>query len=861
MRRNHSAAVFLAALCAGTAIVAWKGPGGAGIPAKPLVTGKYITPIGKHVPVGSYPCNMVPSPDGTLIAVGNVGFRQNLSILSPETGRVLSQVTLDAKEVGDDGPDGLYYGLAWGRKTDDGWILHASRGAQDFVASYLVTFDGQISDEIDRWKNPAPENPAKIPHNIAGIAVSGDGEWIYAANNQTHAAEDHRGSMSVLNKDGIVKRIETGGFPYAVAALTKGKDADRKVYVSSERDGVVSLVDPVAGKRLANIPTGASPISLLLNKAQSRLFVANAGSDTVSVIDTSSDKVLKTILVRPDDLRGLPGATPNGLALNPSEDTLFVTLADMNAVAVVDARTYRLRGYLPAGWYPTSCVVSPDGNRLLVASAKGVSERNPNDKPVGGLGQYGPNIIEGTVSMIDLKAAAAQLRRHTAQVVLNNRIVKGIDSRRHPTFKNPGIKYVVYVIKENRTYDQVLGDMPRGNGDPSICMFPRDVTPNQHALASRFVLMDSFYCCAEVSADGWNWSTSGMANEYVSRNSMYSYSGRGRDYDFEGQNNGTVVDMKGLPDVARAPGGYIWDLCKKHGVSYRNYGFFVSGTDALGTSIESAPKTYPTKKALDGHTNVNFRQYDLAYADSEAWIKHKITPPQSQLTKYGRFDSPSRFSEWKREFDQFVKAKKMPRFQMVRLPRDHTAGTRAATYSPRAMVADNDYAVGQLVEAISHSPFWKETAIFILEDDAQAGYDHIDSHRSTAYVVSPYVKRGLLYSRFANTDSMLRTMELLLGLPPMNQYDAVAPPLMVFGSKPSNREPFRAILPYKHIVGEINQPTAYRSADSARLINRFQEESLPDIELNDILWGSIMGATTPRPPVVNSIRTEPEDDD
>jgi YVTN family beta-propeller protein len=824
----------------------------------PLVTGKAITPRGTHTAVGSYPCNMLLSPDRQYIVVTNAGFRQFLSVLSARDGTLVSQIEVGASRSGS--REGLYYGLAFGPTADGKTLLYASRGSEEKVALYTLDADGKLTDTGRRLDSPSGAPNAALRNCVAGIALSRDGSRLYAANNDSSVHTRHRGTVSILDtaQNRVVAKVEMGGFPLAVAALTAGPDADKKVYVTSERDGVVAVIDPVAAKVIRNVRTGENPMALLLDRAQERLYVANAGSDTVSILNTRTDRVERTILMRPDDLRGVPGATPTGLALSPDERTLYVTMGDMNAVAVVDMEEEKLEGYIPTGWYPTSAVC-PEEKRLFVASAKGINVRNPNNKPAGpggAWGQYIQNIIEGTVSLIEPPVGDA-LKLQTSQVIENNRIAD-----RRTNFRNPGIEHVIYIVKENRTYDQVFGDLPQGNGDPSLCLFPREVTPNQHALAERFVLLDNFYVCAEVSADGWNWSTSGMVNEYTSRNTTYNYSRRGRNYDFEGQNNGTPVDLLGLPDVARAAGGYIWDLCLKHRVSFRNYGFFLSfsadevkGPDGKPIAIGNSP----TKKALLGRTDLNFRLYDMNYADSDAWVIYNCPSP-NQLRTFGAFQAPSRFAAWKREFDQFVKNKNLPRFMMVRLPRNHTSGTSPNAPSPRAMVADNDYAVGQLVEAVSKSPYWKKTAIFILEDDAQNGFDHVDAHRSPALVISPFVEKGTIDSRFYNTDSMLRTMELLLGLPPMNQYDAVAPPFAFFSSKPSNDAPYTAILPERRIIAEINQPSAYRAQDSARL-NFRDPDAVPDEVLNDILWHAIKGRHVPKPALRYSLRLRPVQDD
>jgi len=341
-----------------------------------------------------------------------------------------------------------------------------------------------------------------------------------------------------------------------------------------------------------------------------------------------------------------------------------------------------------------------------------------------------------------------------------------------------------------------------------------------------------------------------MASEYTARNVVYGYTGKTRPYDYEGTNNSVAVDRKGIPDVARPAGGYIWNAALAKKVTTRNYGFFMDEDDAPRTDPEEGgggAQAVPDQKALEGITNLDFAPYDTAFPDSEAFLKHGVAPAPKQRAAYGSMKDPSRFTTWKRDFDGFVQNGKMPRFQMLRLGRDHTAGSAAGVSSPRAMVADNDYAVGQVVEAVSKSKFWAKTAIFVVEDDAQNGYDHVDAHRSIAFVISPFVRKGTKDSRFYNTDSVLRTIENILGLSAMNQYDAVAPALAVFTAKPENDAFYAPILPAREIVGEVNKQTAYRSRDSARLLDPRREESAPDEELNDILWHVAKG-DVPNPP-------------
>ena len=842
----------------------------------PLVTGKAITPLGTQTQVGSLPMTVILSPDGKTVLVSSIGERAFISALSAADGHLVSQIGFGQEISAASSKterDGLYFGLAFGKPDVNGVTpVYASRGADHLVSVLALSLEGVLTDTRQTLH---AENSV-----VAGLAASSDGRTLYVANNDGDPKNGMTSVVHVLTlRDGkTVAKIPVPGYPYAVAAITRGVLADKKVYVSSEQRGVcvINLADypDLALAALGTLPadlktdtkteqktrklitTGEHPQALLLNGAQDRLFVANTGSDTVSIVHTDSDRIEKTILLRPAQARGLPGATPTGLALAPDEKTLYVTLADMNAVAVVDLTQGAVIGYIPVGWYPTAVTISPDGKRLFVANAKGVITRIPNDKPVpvaatGKSPKYIQSILEGTLSTIDLGVATRDLAALTAQTLANNRIVPGLAERARATLQNPGIQHVIYILKENRTYDQVLGDLSQGNGDASLVMFGRAVTPNQHALAERFALLDNFYCAAEVSGDGWNWSTSGMGNPFIERNVPYGYTGREHPYDYEGTNNGVAVDLLGIPDVGRPPGGHLWDAAAKRHVSLRNYGFYCDDLKQPRTTPEQGPagqENTPTKKALMGITDRDFRAFDLTYADSDAWVKWGLSPAPLQHPRYGKHDAPSRFSEWKREFDQYVKSRHLPQCQLVRLGNDHTTGTTAGNYTPQAMVADNDYAVGQLVEAVSHSPFWKSTAIFVLEDDAQNGNDHVDAHRSIAFVISPYITRATYDSHFYNTDSMLHTIENILGLGPMCQYDAVAPTLNLFGAQTTNAAPYTALLPDKAIIAQTNTATAYRARDSRRLFSVLQADTGHEDAMNDIVWHAVKGKNVPRPP-------------
>ncbi|HWA83015.1 MAG TPA: hypothetical protein VG820_06265, partial [Fimbriimonadaceae bacterium] len=532
------------------------------------------------------PVQMRLSPDKKWLVVTNTGFRQQLSVIDTATGHVVSTLAFNGTLSGRK-KESLYWGLEF-----VGEDLYVSRGPEQKVSIYGLGDDGKLTFKRD-LENAKSAN-APLVNFVSGLAC--DGDTLYALNNMSGTSTEWKGTVSEVDLATGQPRgdILVGGFPLSIAAVRDAAGHARELYVTSEQDGVVSYFHP--GARVAeDIQVGANPTCLLARG--DTLYVSNSGSDSVSVIDTMKHSVSKTIMLRPPQMRGLPSCTPLGMDLSADGSTLYVALADMNAVAIVNVARGEVKGYIPVGWYPTDVKLSPDGQWLFVSNAKGVETRIPNGKPVRKLGTYIQNIIEGTVSMVPLATVNADLAGMSRQVFVNNRITPGQDALTKQ-FKNPGIKHVIYIIKENRTYDNVLGDLQGGNGDASLCLFPREVTPNQHALAERFVILDNFFCSAEVSGDGWNWSTAGAANEYVSRNVPFNYSGRGRDYDFEGEVNGGRPEMDDMRDVAAPPGGYLWDNCRKNHVSMRNYGFFVGESDAQGLrpGVKREDVMVPTKK-------------------------------------------------------------------------------------------------------------------------------------------------------------------------------------------------------------------------------------------------------------------------
>jgi DNA-binding beta-propeller fold protein YncE len=805
--------------------------------AQPVSSGRFLTPVGEHVGVGSFPANSILSPDGKFLITTDTGFRQSLSSVNLAKDEVIDQQEFNGR-----GPNGkkdeLYFGLAFER---DSHVLLVSRGGQGQISRYDINEQGHL--------RPLGE-PIVVPKEdlvgpVAGIAVDERNEKAVAINGATPTG-DHHGFVVFFDRDNrLVGQVQVPGYPLDVTSQFG------HTFVTCERDGVVVVLNSSGVQK--TIKTGADPSKLLATSKG--IWVANSGSDTLSFIDRESLSVTRTIVVRPKSLRGLPIATPLDMAISSDQRTLYVALADLNAIGVVEEASGNLKGLIPTGWYPTSVKLAQKEKSLVVTSAKGILPQTPTAQkvgPEGAWGTYAPNVIEGTVSRIELPQALADLSRLTKSALAN------LEVAQTTKFSNPGIKHAIYIIKENRTYDQVFGDIPEGNGDPSLTLFGEAVTPNQHALAKRFLLLDNFYTCAEVSADGWNWSTSGMINEFTARNVPNNYSRRRPSYDYEGSNNGYFPDLEGLPDVARAPGGYIWDNAIQHHVSLRNYGFFVGDVEAKGAkSSQKSPTNGATKRALIPYTDTSFRQFDMQLPDSDLWTKLHVTA-ENQMKSYGLYGSNSRFAEWKREFDGYVKAKNLPALTLLRLPRDHTAGTSPGNWTPEAMVADNDYAVGEIVDAVSHSPFWESTAIFILEDDSQAGTDHVDCHRFPALVITPYLEKAGKDSGFYNTDSMLHTIEQLLHLPPMNSFDAFAPTFR-FSKQPVNSAPYEAVMPDPKIAATLNTADAYRAADSVRLLHNLFEETKSDLELNDILWHAIKG-NRPMPKARGSAFTHRDDD-
>ena len=775
-----------------------------------------LTPAGLQVEVGDRPLGMAATPDGRYLLISNNGQGvQSLVLFDASTQKVVQAIPYGS-------PEALFLGVV---VTPDGRRVYASAGGNNKIRVY--DFDGRALTE----RAPISLGQPKARIYPAGLAISADGSTLYAALNLENAvafvetATGHvRARVSLAPP---ARADDIGALPYALAVI------GRKLYVSEWNGGGVTVIDTGQGKLLQRIPTGGHASGLALSPDGTRLYVANATSDTVSAIDTSADTVVATVDLSPYP-RAPMGSMPNAVAVSPDGNTLYVANGGNNDVAVLDTASLAIRGLIPTAWFPSALMASRDGRFLYVANMKGLgagpSPGGPNPEQPVPTQQYVANMARGTLSVIDVPDAGT-LALYTAQVVKNNGFDEAekllirtqADVTPHAVPRRAGdpslIRHVIYVIKENRTYDQVLGDLPQGDGDAGLVLFGRDVTPNHHALAETFVLFDNCYADAEVSADGHNWTTAAVATDYVQKMWPASYSGRNRPSDFTGGS--------GAP-APRA--GHLWEQAARAGITYRVYGEF-SAFGSKPPAVTPAPFT----NALAGHLSPTYAGYDLAITDQ------------------------SRVDAWQTEFDELVGRGAVPALMIVWLPNDHTAATRPGFPTPKAMVADNDLALGRVVEAVSRSPVWRETAIFVIEDDAQNGPDHVDAHRTVCLIASPYARRGLVDHTIYSTVSMLRTVELILGLAPMSQFDAAATPMLAAFTDTATLAPYAALRP-KQALNEINRTSAYRAGDTLALALDRPDEADEEV-FNTILWHAIKGPEAAMPPPKTAFRPHPLQDD
>ncbi|MFO0952490.1 MAG: alkaline phosphatase family protein [Isosphaeraceae bacterium] len=786
-----------------------------------LPNGWKITPAGSQVELTDLPLNIIAVDDRHALAASSGFNAHNLVLVDLEARKAVATETVRQS----------WFGLAHDAKSGKVWW---SGGGGDRVHTFTLKGD-TLAATSEKEEAPSAKGKAQAKGKFrSGVALSRDGATLYTL-------DIDAGTLTAIPADGPAdatgKSAKVGERPYDVVPSRTGT----RLYVSDWSARSVQAVDPADLRVVARIPVGEHPNQIVVHPKDDRIFVACASSNSVAVIDTKRGVVTETIFTALFPMAP-EGSTPDALAVSPDGETLYVANADNNCVAVVDvSRPSRsqVKGFIPTGWYPTSLAVTPDGKTLLVGVGKG-NQTRPNPPSAA----YTKKVEELLKDRKDVSAASkAELRRfpyigttlsgalsivpvpddaklaaYTETVYKNcpysDRLMteapSGAKTAVPTKVGDPSpIKHVIYIIKENRTYDQVFGDMPGGNGDPALTMFGEKVTPNHHKLAREFVLLDNLYCNGHVSADGHPWSTMAYNTDYIARNWALTYSRRaGIDDDDDG-------------DLANAPSGYIWDSCARAGLTYRSYGEY-------GKRVSTADGTFK----MDGRV--------------PGLIGH-MSPEFGIGTNAGNRDT-HKVESFLKEFRQYEKDGNLPRFIVMSLGEDHTTGTTPGTFTPEACVGSNDLAVGRLVEAVSKSKYWPETAIFVIEDDAQNGPDHVDAHRTVGLVISPYTKRKALVSTQYSTVSLLRTMELILGLPPLSQFDAAATPMFDCFTDKADLTPYTAE-DARIDLNARNGALAY-GADRSSRMDFTEYDKIDDFELNEILWHAVKGKDAPMPPAV-----------
>jgi len=721
-----------------------------------LPTGVRLDPAGRFIDVGNMPLAMAVAPDGKHAVVLLTGFKtEGLQVVDLDSGKVTQTIEKPA----------TFLGLAF---SPDGRSLYASGGNDDVIYAYAWR-DGQLVDE--RTISIKSDAGLRYP---AGLAFSPDGKLLYVAENVAD-------SLAVVDveKGEVVQRLATEHYPYGIAVAPDGE-----VWVSAWGGWSVSAFRSHEGRLVADgrLRVGRHPSALLLNGT--KLYVALASVDRVAIVDTKSRRVTGTL---DDRSPGGPseGSTPNALALSKDGKQLFVAEADNNAVAVFSVATRKLLGRIPVDWYPTALIASSD--RLLVLSSKGHGTHpNPNGlTPLKNVknSDYTLNLIDGTIRTIALPL--------TDLTALSGRVAVANGWNIAPKkVSYPPFKHVIYIIKENRTYDQVFGDMPQGDGDPSLLFFGRDSAPNHRALAERFGLFDRFFCNAEVSQQGHIWSTAAYVTDYGEKTVHPLYDDKRPAPDDEG-------------DVDEPVEGFLWTRAIQKGISLRIY-----GEQALPDGKDK--KTYHSvKKEAQPDTCPDYPAFDMTISDQR------------------------RANVWLSELKEYVRRGTMPQFEIIHLPSDHTSGGKAGRPTPRAYMADNDLALGRMIEALSQTPFWRDTVVFVVEDDAQDGADHVDSHRSIAFVISPW-SRGGVQHHFVNSSDIVGAIGAILGFPPMSQFDLRARPLEgVFADKP-DVTPYRALTP--SVPLDEKNPEKGKAAELSAPIDFDKVDGVNDQLFNRILW-------------------------
>ncbi len=784
-----------------------------------LPNGWRLTPTGKSLETSDMVLNATAAPDGLAVIAMHAGYNPHgLVVVDTKTEEIVQRIPLKS----------AWFGLAW---SPDGKRLFVSGGnansSRNPTRAPIYVFEyanGRLSkDPVSRLEETVDTDKLFW----SGVAHHPKKNILYAANRGTGF-----GTGNVVAFDSVsgkmLGRVPVEMIPYDLVLTEDG----RTLYVSNLASKSVSVIDTATMKVTASIAVDANPNQMVLS-ADGLLYVACSNDNTVVVIDTKTRAAIERISTTLHP-RAPEGSTPNALALDRVNGLLYVANADNNDVAVVHAEgrgKHEVLGFIPSGWYPDALAVLPKQQKLYIGNSKGAGSysniRGPESPlPPGPEGNGSIKSLQrGSVEIVNTANLRAELKQLTKKAIENSpyndtlltQAKEPISPTVIPSVVGPGspIKHILYIIKENRTYDQVFGDLPRGNGDPRLTIFGRKVTPNQHALADQYVLLDNLYCDGEVSEDGHSWSNAAYATDANEKQWPITYGGM----------------SKSDRNYAYQPSaGNIWDVAKRKGLTYRSYGEY-----ATRVSDQTPFEASPNAPGLAGHIAPNYKRFGARDTENAA--------------------------EFIREFDQYEKNydsedpnKRLPNFMVMALSENHTNGTRPGSYTPVAMVASNDLAVGLIVERISHSRYWPETAIFIIEDDAQDGPDHVDAHRTAGLVISPYVRREKVDSTMYTTSSMLRTMELLLGLPPMSQYDAAATPMYVTFGANADATPFNH-LPAEVDLNAKNNQRAWGARQSKKMDFDDVDRNNPSL-LNEIIWRSVKGADSPMPLPVHRYQTE-----
>jgi DNA-binding beta-propeller fold protein YncE len=742
----------------------------------PLPNGVRLDPVGEAIDLGSVPLGMVVAPEGDKVAVVLSGWReQGLQIVDLKSRQVTQTLEQPA----------AFLGVVF---AQDGKHLYVSGGNDDSI--FVYSWENGVAKferKIVLGQQKADKTGSRYP---AGLAVSTRGNLLYVAEN---VGDD----LAVVNPESgqVVQRLRTDHYPYGIEVARDGR-----VYATAWGGDTISIFKMRKDGKLkasGKVTVGRHPSALVANKSGSRLYVALAGSDETAVVDPKKKKVVQRLSdaapVGPSE-----GSTPNAMALSTDELKLFVAEADNNAIAVFDLSGAGIRttpiARIPTDWYPTA--VLNDANQLLVLSGKGHgSHANPDGptpgEPLTRRTGYDLGQLNGTLRALSNEFNSSDLHEYSRRVSEANGWDEQGKAKTYPAFK-----HVIYIIKENRTYDQVFGDLKEGDGDPGLVFFGQAISPNHHALALRFGLLDRFFTNSEVSSQGHMWSTAAYITDYDEKTVHSAYSDRRGDIDNE--------------DIDEPGNGFLWNLAQKKGITFRDYGEMVNDP--------KSPEWATTKRrGLADHINLAYPPFNLAVSDqvrADAWIA---------------------------EFKQFVEQNEMPQLEILHLPNDHTAGGHEGFRSPKALMADNDLALGRIIEAVSKSPFWKDTVVFVLEDDSQSGPDHVDSHRSPAFVISAYNRPGTVH-RFANTTDVIAAIEDILSLDRMSKFDYFSRSLADVFSETPNLTPYTAVQPQQD-MNEMN-PKHSAAAQMSEGLDFSKPDRIDDAQFNRILWRVIKGDET-----------------